>query len=81
MKNVIAKLNEIGELPIRFTKLCLVLVMLSGMMLVTYCLILKSRGMLNMREIMMVRNSMEYLVASFALGISLGFLLDLAMKK
>lgn len=81
MKNIIKNLNTINDTALRFTSWCLAAVAASGALLMFYCIILFMREQFLLKEIFMVRSSLEYIVASAVLSFCFGLLIDLYFRK
>lgn len=81
MKNIVKNLNTINDTALRFTSWCLGAVASSGALLMLYCIILFMRERFVLKEIFMVRSSLEYIVASAVLSFCFGLLIDLYFRK
>lgn len=80
-EKIISMLNSISDAAVKFTVKSLELVAFASAMLAVYCIVMNSRGDFGLREIRLVRASLEYIVCSAALAPSFGLLIDLAAKK
>ena len=81
MKKIILKLKQLGKIPTYFISCSLALSAIYCAAVLTYCIILDSKDQLFMREIFMLRSVLEHLAATASLGVALGLLIDLVIKK
>lgn len=81
MKGIISKLNSINDIAVSFIAKSLEAVTCAAVILIIYCVVMNSRGTFGLREIRLVRASLEYIVCSAALAPSFGLLIDLVAKK
>lgn len=81
MKRLLSKLNNIGDLPILFTRRFLQLIFFTAALLILYYIILDSKNCLDLSESLRIRMSIEYIACSLMLCPAFGLLMDLIIKK
>ncbi len=81
MKTIKKTLCGIGEIPLLLTKGCLTIVYTVAALLVVYYIILDSYGAFDTIELIKLRKSMEYFVASAVICPICGLLSDLILKR